>query len=458
MTCIALLLALASAQSPAAEISVREIEGQMQVDARGDAVEPLAFARSLATGSGRALEGGELLADRGTLELNLAGRSLEDVLALLAHATRTRVDVDRHAIVFSSEFALTDAEDIQADAEAAWVSLVREFPDHEAARTARVWLGIAQERRGHEDAALTHYDAAARDEVDSPAAERALRAASDLLMRRGRWDAAMQRLSRLARTSPQRNVQIDARLGVARALAEQGRGTEALALVDVVDLSYPPSGEAEVAARRLVRARGHLAAGAPASALRELDARAVLDPRLGESLDDLELRARSLEQLDSPLEAARAWLACAGSRVPADRGDALASAARLSASAGDDLAVLFIERVAQGGSAEAAVTRLADSARVRLGLADHERSVEHLEKSWADRAQLTGRDRAALASDLVSATARERGAEEAAVVARKALETVSATDGRSIRTALAIAYENEGAWAEAARVWGGTAP
>jgi hypothetical protein len=277
-------------------------------------------------------------------------------------------------------------------------------------------------------------------------------------MRRNQWNPAMHRLSRLARTSPERNVQVDARLGVARALAEQGRGKEALALVDVVDLSYPPKGDQEFAARRLVRARAHLAAGAPAFALRELDARAALDPRLGESLDDLELRARALEQLDKPLEAARAWLACASSRAPADRGDAFASAARLSALAGDDLAVLFIERVAQGGSAEAAVTRLADSARVRLGLSNREQAAERLENSWADRTQLSGRDRAALACDLVSATARERGAEEAAIVARTALETVSATDGRSIRTALAIAYENEGAWAEAARVWGGTAP
>lgn len=449
---------VAAAQSAAPEISVRIVEGEARVDAVAASLEPLEFARRVASDTGRALVGEELLSGRSPLEFNLVDRPLYSVLALLANATRTRVDVDRRTITFSPEAPKSDAEGAQADAEAAWVSLVRDFPTHEAARSARVWLGLAQEKRGHDDAALTHYDAAAHEATASPAAERALRNAGRLFLRRGEWASAIDRLSRLAQSSPDRAVQIEARLGVSHALSEQGRGVEALALLDVVDLSYPARDAGEIAQRRLARAHGHLAAGAAGAALHELDARAVSDPRLGNELGDLHLRARVLEELGSPLEAARAWLACAGATFDEARADSLLAAARLSALGGDDLAVLFIERVARGGSRTEEVTRVADAARVRLGLAVSEPDLEQLEKRWDDGATLSARDRAKLAAELVTETARSRGADAAASVARTTLDAVPAAEGRTIRTALAVAYENEGAWAQAARVWGGTAP
>src|SRR5690606_37663435 len=102
---------------------------------------------------------------------------------------------------------------------------------------------------------LTHYDSATRDGASSPAAERALKAAGELLMHRGEWNEALRRYSQLAQSSPDTRTQASARIAIARALAEQGRGVEALALVDVVDLSYPSRGAADVAERRLARAR-----------------------------------------------------------------------------------------------------------------------------------------------------------------------------------------------------------
>ncbi len=455
---ILVIFAAFTMQAAAPGVLVRVVDGQARVDAVVATIDPMEFAGNLAAGTNRTLVGGDLLTGRGTLELNIVDRPLEDVLELLAHAMHTRVEMDRHAITFTNENPFADSEELQMDAESAWVSLVRDYPDREAARTARVWLGIAQERRGHDVAALAHYEAAAREAMHSPAAERALRAAGAILTRRGEWTAALDRFSRLAQSSPERDVQVEARLGVARALAEQGRGAEALALVDVVDLSYPAQNKEEVADRHLARARAHLASGSATEALHDLDARAAADPRLGERLEDLELRARTLEQLGSPLESARAWLACSASDDAADRAFALESAARLSAVGGDDLAILFIERVARGGTSEVAVTRLADAARIRLGIDSPEKDIGSLEQRWNDRSGLSGRERAALAADLVTETARERGADEAAIVARNAIGTVSIADGRTIRSALAVAYENEGAWAEAARVWGGTAP
>jgi len=454
-------LLLCAAQAPAPEIIVRLADGDILVDAQAAAVDPQDFVRRLAAGAAREIRGEDLLAGRPRIEIHLAGRPIEDVLASLGHATRTRIELDGRAITIAPERTLAEADDLQYDAEHAWVSLVREFPDHEAARVARVELGAAQERRGHADAALTHYDAATRDGASSPAAERALLAAGELLMRRGEWNEALRRFSQLAQSSPDQRTQASARIAVARALAEQGRGVEALALVDVVDLSYPSRGAADVAERRQARARGHLAAGAPAEALRELDARAASDPRLAEDFEDLELRARALEELGSPREAARAWLACATVASVAngdERAEALHAAARLSAGAGDDIAVLFIERLARGGTRAADISYYADGARARLGLGRDERDLGFLEERWAQRARISPAERAALAVDVVAATARERGASAAADVARAALDEVPAAAGRAIRSALAVAYENEGSWAEAARVWGGIAP
>lgn len=457
MTLAAFLLS--AAQAPAPEITVRPVDGDPVVDAVSSAVDPLDLVRRLAAGTAREVRGDDLLLGRPRIDVNLVGRPLEEVLTLLGHATRTRIELDGRAITIAPERDPLDVEGLELDAESAWVSLVREFPDRESARVARLALGIVQERRGNEDAALTHYDAAARDAKGSPAAERALKAASDLLMRHGEWDEAMHRLSRLAQSSKDDDTQASVRLAIARSLAEQGRGVEALALVDVVDLTYPAHDEAQVAERRLMRARAHLASGAPLLALMELDARAAADPMAGGQPDDLGLRAQALEELGSPREAARAWLARSTLVVdPAGRADALHAAARLSASSGDDIAVLFIERLARGTAREAEVADYADAARARLGLGPDLHDLPFLEERWSQRARVAPADRATLAADLVIATARERGAEAAAGVARTALDEVPLEAGRAIRAALAVAYESEGSWAEAARVWGGNAP
>ncbi len=455
MSILATILILAAAQAPTTDIAVSEVEGELVVDLAATAVDPLELLHRFARESGRRVEGDELLLGRPRLDVALAGRSLESVLELVGHATRTRIALTRRTITIMPEHALSDTAELDLDAEAAWVSLLRDFPGDEVARVARVELGHLQEKLGHEDAALAHYDAAVVDPTNTPASERALRAAGALLLERGDWSAAMRRYSRLAQSSADERTQIEARLAIAHALAEQGRGAEALALIDVIDLSYRPISAEEVAERGLSRARAHMAAGQATEALHELDKRAASDPRLGGRIDDLSLRARALEALDAPLEAARAWIACSSVAAPAHRGDALLAAARLSAAGGDDIAVLFIERLAQATARADEVTRLADSARERLGIDPDARGLARLEERWRTRSVLPSRERAALAVELVTVLARERGADAATTVAREAQEELPGPEARSIRSALASAYESEGAWAEAARVWGG---
>jgi tetratricopeptide (TPR) repeat protein len=307
----ALLLYTALLFSPGGQVEVRVVDGERVVDVSGSAIAPAAFLRQLADATHRALRGEDVLAGAELLELHLHERPLDSVLRAVALATHTSISADTHTIAVSPARERAKPDDLELEAQAAWLRIVRDFPEHEAARVARYQLGRAQERLGHEDTALAHYDAAVRTDVVSPAMELALQASSDLLARRGEWAEAQRRLSQLAVHAADEGLRASARVATARALAMQGRGTEANALLDAVELSYPSRDEREAQDRRLVRARAHLAAGNAADALRELDQRAALHRSFGSTPEDLELRARALEATGSLVEASRAWLACA---------------------------------------------------------------------------------------------------------------------------------------------------
>lgn len=469
---IALFFCLLPALAGDARVECKLVENELVVDATGSSVAPAAFLRELAERSGRTLRGEDVLLGADPIDLHLHERPLDAVLRAVALATNASIAADAHTISVSPSVAPghehAKLEDLDLEAQAAWLRIVREFPDHEVARTARCELGRAQERLGHDDDALAHYDAAVRTDITSPAMERALQAASDLLARRGEWGESQRRLSMLAVHAASESVRAAARVATARALAMQRRGPESLALLEAVDLSYPPRSEREMQDRRLVRARAHLALGDANSALRELDARAAAHEALGFAAEDLELRARALELAGAPLEASRAWLACASCSSGVAKEDALTSAARLALAGGDELAVVLIARLAQGGAASARIERMADEVRqrLRLDLASAD-TIESLEKSWKERARLAPADRAQLAARCVSAMARGRSVQDAAEFARTALAELAefagpdgsggagGSDGAPIRAALAASYERRGQWSDAARVWSG---
>jgi tetratricopeptide (TPR) repeat protein len=453
---IALLLYTAAAFGNDARVAVRAIDGASVVDASGTSVDPKVLLRQLAEASGHALSGEDLLANTDPVDVHLHDRPLESVLLALALATNTSITADARTITVAPARSQETPEDLELEAQAAWLRIVRDFPDQEASRVARLELGREQERLGHEDAALAHYDATVRADGASPAMELALQASSELLERRGEWGEAQRRLSQLAVHASSDSVRAAARIATARALAMQGRGTEALALLDAVDLSYPPHTEREAQERKLVRARGSLAAGNPQQALHELDQRAAVHASLGLTAEDLELRARALEVAGSPLESSRAWLACASLSSGRQRSDALTCAARLASAGGDDLAVLFIAQLAQGDAQNTAVKRLSADARKHLGFGGAEpETVEVLESSWKKRAGLAPAERVSLAARCVTAVAHARTIEDAAKFARSALTELDGVDAAPVRAALAASYERRGQWSTAARVWSG---
>ena len=453
---IALFCCLVPALAGDAHVEYRVVENEPVVDATGSSVAPVAFLHELAAQSDRALRGEDVLAGADPIDLHLHERSLEAVLRALALATHTSISAEAHTITVSPARERGKLEDIELEAQTAWLRIVRDFPDHEASRTARYQLGRAQERLGHDEAALAHYDAAVRTDVVSPAMELALQASSDLLARRGEWGEAQRRLSMLAVHASSESARATARVATARALAMQRRGPEALALLEAVDLSYPPHDDREAQDRRLVRARAHLAMGNANEALHELDARAAAHEALGFTAEDLELRARSLELAGAPLEASRAWLACASCSNGRAKAEALSSSARLASAGGDDLAVVLIARLAQGGEEAAEIERMADEVRQRLSLDRAQPdALDALEKRWKQRARLAPSDRVALAARCVSAVAHARSMQDAAEFARTALAELDGADAAPVRAALAESYERRGQWSDAARVWSG---
>jgi hypothetical protein len=458
----ALTFLLAAALAGDAHLEVHTVDGQALVDVSASSAAPAEFLRALAEKSGRSLRGEDLLLGAEPLELHLQGRPIDSVLRALALATHTSIGADAHAITISPARATAKPEELELEAQAAWLRIVRDFPDHESARMARLELGRAQEKLGHEEAALAHYDAAVRTDAPSPAMELALRASSELLARRGEWGEAQRRLSQLAVRASSDALRAQARVATARMLAMQGRGPESLALLDAVDLSFPPRDDADAQDRRLVRARGYLAAGNAREALRELDQRAAAHKALGSTSEDLELRARSLEMIGATLEASRAWLACASLSGDRAKIDALIASARLAAAGGDDLSVLMIARLAEGDPRGARLQEMARDIRERLGFdaarAGSSDSADALEARWAQRARLAPSDRVALAARCVSAVARARSVEDAAQFARTAMSELDGADGSPIRSALAASYERRGLWERAANVWSGGEP
>ncbi len=455
---LSLCAALAAAAPGELRVELHEVEGEWRVDAAGNAASPAALLRGIAHASGRGLRGDVLLEGAEPVEIRLEARPLDDVLDWLGLATLTRIQSDADVITVSPLSSGTAAEDLELEAETAWLGLMRAFPEHEAARLARLHLGRAQARKGNDDAALAHFDAATRKSDESAAADEALLAASELFAQRGDWRESMRRLSQLAQRVTEPAQQAAVRLRIARALCEQGRGDEALALLEAIDLSYPPRTEREGLDRLLPRARAHLALGDANAALRALDTRTRINPRLAAEREDVELRSRAMEALGFPLEAARGWLACAALTTGRDHADALLEAARLAARGGDDLGVLLLEGSARGTEREAQIVRIADQARARLRLVDatdEDPTFATLEQRWLERARLAPAARAALAARLITAADRELGIEPAAALYATALAELDGADAAPIRAALATAFEGRGAWADAARTWGG---
>lgn len=471
-------LLFAAVQGAPLDVRAQQRDGDIvcTVQARGARVGDL-VAR-LAELSGRGVQGLDETRGRLAVDVDLRERTLEQTLRIVAGCAGLDVRVDATTISFEAEPAASaPLARFDEAAELAWLRAVRAFPEHKRAADAHWQLGLAEERRGNLDAARTHYDIVATGFPASEAAPEALLHSASALESMGEWSDAAEAWSRLANRSGANPWQAQARLGLARAWAKKGDGSLALSLLESLDRLEPVVGQPEHVERLRVKALALHVAGRQADALAALDTAARLDGSLSETLDTLSLRASIASASGDLGEAARLWFAAANRVEGEERARLLVLAADAAREDGDHAGLLFLERVAKGTSAAAAVERLAAEAKSQLGLdggvaqlaapARLERGLELRAAGECARALVvleplvagrTGLDSAQWLS-AVEAAARcadaAHGIDRAVELLRKALAAASVEETRRLCVVAGELYESRELWDRAADAFGG---
>ncbi len=472
-----LLLVPLLAEDPVVSVRTENDETLCTVKASQVGVDVL--LRDLAQKSGRDLVGLDTSMVFDPIDVDLADRPLDLTVDGLAGTAGLRAQVKVGSITLRPDLdEKASVEQLEDMAEVMFVRALRRFPDSDGAASAEMALGEIQESRGHDMAARSHYEALLRVHPDSPLVSEALLRSSMLHERHGEWSDAATGWSLLANRPPPNPYAVKARVELTRCLAFQGDGHQALALIDALDRTMPPETKAESADRMFVRAAALVAADRGADALAALDAAMAAGLDQASSADAVRLRAEAFERAGMPGEAARAWLAWSNTGGGEDRRrTALARAARSASKAGDLLGVLFIERVAEGTSAEADIQAVADAAREGLGLevkkvdvrglridraeelctnGDFDGALRALDTPWNERAALKEADLTRVVLVHARCTGATVNAEAAVGELRMALDDVRYPENRRRIYLLAgELYEDASQWELAAQAYGG---
>ena len=473
------LVAIAlAAQASTAEIAVRAGGEQELWSVRARSASPAEVLAELAARSGRELAGlGAVAPDADPIAVELVDRPLAHVVHCLAGAAGLRARVGATSVELlplpAEEPAAAELDEQEA---LAWERFLRAFPRHELAGEAEFALGALAERAGDPTAAVAHYERVASEHPRSLRTPDALLAAGLAHARAGRLEAAGASFGALAGLDREHPHHARARLELARTIALRGDGRQAGLLLDALDRLHPARDDQERSERFEVRARALLASGKPRQALDALAAATALSGVEAERVPE-DLLARIYEALGRPGEASRAWLASSRDGEGDQAARALAEAARLAHAAGDDLAVLFLERRAHQLGCAAELAKWSEASRARLGLAtgstppaveevelaeqmlaagNAARARPVLERVWRDRRSLDPQLLVRAASAHARATSAGDGLEAAIAVVRAALEI--AEDAESVRALHVLAgelFEAHERFDDAARAYGG---
>jgi hypothetical protein len=391
---------------------------------------------------------------------------------------RARVDA-RSIELFPDLADSAPHAELEAQAIRSWAEFAREHSEDELAAEAYLALGDSSERAGDLAAARAHYAVVAREHAVSPQVSEALLRKGLVEQRLEDWEAAGESFVALARLEGQHAHGARARLEFARTLVWRGDGRQALYLLDALERTHPAADAGDVRARLYLRAAASIKSGQAEAGLALLD-RADLEGTPAERDPRSQaFRAEALEHLGRPAEAAQAWLRDAETRHGNARDLALISAARLSLSAGDALAVLFVDRLAAGTNAAVEITPMVEAARASLGLPGalpDERRAQALERAedlmltrafarargllaglWSERGRLDEAGLARLATLYARTLDVEEGLDAALLVLREALERVGSDElRRAIHVQAGELYEAHGNFDEAIAVYGGS--
>lgn len=431
--------------------------------------------RALTRKAGLALEGSEIVPVGALVSVQLERRPLDQVFAFVLGSQGLRHELVRGTLRLSP--ASHDTAELLRLAQDAWKTVEAEG-DEQAAVRAKLAQGNLAEVRGDLEGAYRIYAELAEEELSDDGAEATYRAGR-ILERLGHWAESAQHFRALAGMEGAQRFHAKARLELARVSIELGDAKSALHLLNFLDSNYASDDDAELAERRLVRARAFNATHEYVEALRTLEEGEIVSAPDAEARS-LAIRAEAFEGLGFEVEAARAWLIFAReSESPEERTAAFVKAAELSLSGGDELGTLFVCREAAKSGDDEGLGSFAHQARLRLGL-DEEEAPSTIQERLALAESLLAREELPRASELFEGLYLARGAlsepEQARVLAgwshilldraglEAAIEVLSKARAvfedplaaRALDLAAAALFEGEGRYEEAAEAYRGS--
>ena len=375
-----LLLTLA-AQTPDLQVSVSSYEGETSCTISAEQVSPrdvfgalMREARPLPGVDSIIVIGADKIPATPLLDLTISDRPFGEALGILMGCVGLRIEQRATTLTVLPEYLEgASSEALLERSRRNLVSTFSAFPNSEVSPLILRAMARVEEKLGLNDAAEAHLRQLAQDFPSSDLVPSALTHAAQLLQRSGQWGEAKQVLSQLCNLPYAHDHYPNGLLELARCHAELGEGRQGLRILDALNAIWPldkgvdsPAIQAE---RLFVHAACLFEAGDAGEALvlldkcNELGHRGDLDPKV------FPLRARALEAVGRPADAAVAWLA-RSRRVEGkeSQGAALSEAARLALVADDQLALDLIYARGVELGVEQSLAGLRFEARASLGL------------------------------------------------------------------------------------------
>ena len=375
-----LLLALTT-QTPALQVSVSSYEGETSCTIKAEQVSPrevfgalMREARPLPGVDSIIVVGADKIPAAPLLDLTISARPFGEALGILMGCVGLRIEQRAETLTVLPEYEEgATSEALLERARRNLVSTFSSFPNSDVSPLILQAMARVEEKLGLNDAAEGHLRQLAQDFPNSDLVPSALTHAGQLLQRSGQWGEAKQVLSQLCNLPYAHDHYPNGLLELARCHAELGEGRQGLRILDALNAIWPldkgvdsPAIQAE---RLFVHAACLFEAGDAGEALvlldrcNELGHRGDLDPKV------FPLRARALEAVGRPADAAVAWLA-RSRRVEGKelQSVALAEAARLALVADDQLALDLIYARGVELGVEQSLVGLRFEARASLGL------------------------------------------------------------------------------------------
>ena len=347
-------------------VVVERIDGEPWVTIRTQDAPLRPLLEELGLESGVVFAGLERLTPAVRVTAELEQRPLRQAVAWILGSIGLRAD--RRLDTFTLRVDADQRDDLLSQAGTEYLRTLREFPNHPLADRTLFGQGLLEEDKGQPVAARAHYEGLVDAYPESTLVDDALKRSAVLFEAEGDWALASQKWAQLLRLERESPHKVEAYEQLALCTAKLGDADRAVHMLEALE-GIAPSGDADEHQRRgYIRARalvGQRLYRQALELLEEADAHQRSDEELRVSH---ELRARAFEGLEEYGPASRSWLAYCELATGDELASGLKHAANAALRAGDELGMLFIERLAEKRGRPGAVADAAREARTRLDL------------------------------------------------------------------------------------------